>query len=146
MLVLNLKAHELDPSLPTRLLDPRDPTWRAAVNADGVDGLAKRASVTQGNVTTLLGCDCGLLEEVVAGHLDPQPLSDSTHRAVVLLGGCVGIGCNPCALRGFVCLPAHGATFRLFGKLRSLRAWLSATRAARSTGLGGGGGTEPVRK
>ena len=41
---------------------------------------------------------------------------------------------------------AHQATFLLFGWLRSLRAWLSATRAARSTGLGGGGGTEPVRK
>lgn len=41
---------------------------------------------------------------------------------------------------------AHQATFRLFGWLRSLRAWLSATRAARSTGFGGGGGTEPVRK
>ena len=53
---------------------------------------------------------------------------------------------DPCALRGFVGLPAHGATFLLFGWLRSLRAWLSATRAARSTGLGGGWGTEPVRK
>ena len=53
---------------------------------------------------------------------------------------------DPGALCGLIGLPAHGATFRLVGWLRSLRAWLSATRAARSTGLGGAGGTEPVRK
>ena len=41
---------------------------------------------------------------------------------------------------------AHQATFLLLGWLRSLRAWFRATRAARSTGFGGGGGTEPVRK
>ena len=41
---------------------------------------------------------------------------------------------------------AHQTTFRLFGWLRSLRAWLRATRAARSTGFCGVGGTEPVRK
>ena len=50
------------------------------------------------------------------------------------------------ALGGLIGLPAHGATFLLLGWLRSLRAWFRATRAARYTGLWGGGGTEPVRK
>ena len=77
---------------------------------------------------------------------DPTPVRNGAHGCAVLLRRSAWVRVDPGQLGGLMGLPAHIAAFLLFGWLRSLRAWLRATRAARSTGFCGVGGTEPVRK